>query len=67
MRLAARHDRVFEPSTVLQEPGNLAEPGRGLHVVGAVADMWGYATAGEAGKVVWAVFSAKPGPARPDP
>lgn len=47
-----------------REPGELAESGRGLGVIGALSDHWGYTTPSEMGKVVWATFSAEPGPAR---
>lgn len=33
-----------------------AESGRGLHVVAALADLWGYTEPDDEGKVVWAVF-----------
>jgi hypothetical protein len=52
---------VADPSRrtpVPKHPGLLAETGRGLHVIGALADAWGYTTPGDTGKVVWAVFSA---------
>jgi hypothetical protein len=52
---------VADPSRrapVPKHPGPLAETGRGLHVIGALADAWGYTTPGDTGKVVWAVFSA---------
>lgn len=51
-----------------KEPGTLAETGRGLHVIGALADTWGYTPPSHTGKVVWALFnlnrprSALPGP-----
>jgi len=51
---------VADPSRaapVTKEADLLAETGRGLHVVGAVADRWDYTTPGEMGKVVWAMFS----------
>lgn len=60
---------VADPSQrlpVLKEPGHLAETGRGLHVIGALADAWGYTTPGDAGKVVWAMFATDPAP-RPGP
>lgn len=41
------------------EPGWLAETGRGLQLVGALSDEWGYTvytTPGHSGKVVWAMF-----------
>jgi Histidine kinase-like ATPase domain len=37
-------------------PERFAESGRGLQVVGALSDDWGYATLSRPGKVVWAVF-----------
>jgi hypothetical protein len=43
---------------VANETDVLAETGRGLHVVGALADLWGYTTPGDKGKAVWAMFSA---------
>jgi hypothetical protein len=52
---------VADPSPtapVAKEADLLAETGRGLHVVGALADTWGYTMAGDMGKVVWAMFSA---------
>ncbi len=62
---------VADPSRrapVPKHPGPLAETGRGLHVIGALADAWGYTTPGDTGKVVWAVLSARPAPRpRPDP
>jgi anti-sigma regulatory factor (Ser/Thr protein kinase) len=42
-----------------REPDILCEGGRGLHVIGALADTWGCTTPGHAGKVVWALFSFK--------
>jgi hypothetical protein len=42
---------------VVKEADPLAETGRGLHVVGALADAWGYTQPGDRGKVVWAMFS----------
>jgi histidine kinase-like protein len=53
---------VCDPSRtapVPKEPGPFAETGRGLHVVGAVSDLWGYAL-GDLGKVVWAMFATAP-------
>jgi anti-sigma regulatory factor (Ser/Thr protein kinase) len=49
---------VADPSTAapaLQARGSLAETGRGLHIVCALSDQWGY-TPSETGKVVWAMF-----------
>jgi hypothetical protein len=53
---------VADPSTaapVPRPPGSLGETGRGLHIVWALSDSWGYA-AGDTGKVVWATFIARP-------
>jgi len=51
---------VADPSTAAPVPRRataLGETGRGLHIVGALADRWGYTTSGT-GKVVWATFTA---------
>jgi Histidine kinase-like ATPase domain len=51
---------VADPSTrvpVLKEPDYLAESGRGLHVVAALSQRWGWTAPGSAGKVVWATFA----------
>lgn len=50
---------VADPSERLplpQEPSCLAESGRGLHVIGALSDQWGYTALSDTGKVVWAKF-----------
>jgi anti-sigma regulatory factor (Ser/Thr protein kinase) len=56
---------------VVKEADLLAETGRGLHVVGALSDTWGYTVPSELGKVVWAMFStdraAWAGPSRRTP
>lgn len=63
---------------VPRTPGPLAEGGRGLQMICAFSDLWGYTKPSEAGKVVWAMFTARrarpfPGPVpgqgrpRPDP
>ena len=52
---------VADPSTaapVLRPSGSLGETGRGLHIVCALSDRWGYTSSG-AGKVVWAMFTAR--------
>jgi hypothetical protein len=41
----------------MREADVLAETGRGLHVVDALADAWGYTAPGQTGKAVWAMFS----------
>ena len=51
---------VADPSTaapVIRPPGPLGETGRGLHIICALSDRWGYATT-DTGKVVWAMFTA---------
>lgn len=51
-----------EQAPVPKEPGCLAESGRGLHVIGALSDRWGFTMPSDRGKVVWAMFSIPPGP-----
>jgi hypothetical protein len=48
---------------VPRTPAALTETGRGLQMVHALSDRWGYTAPGETGKVVWAVFAARPVPA----
>jgi Histidine kinase-like ATPase domain len=61
---------VADPSKAaptLQTPGSLTETGRGLYIIGALSDQWGYTTPSETGKVVWALFDSRltpPCPAR---
>jgi hypothetical protein len=40
---------------VLQTRGSFAETGRGLHIICALSDQWGF-TPSDTGKVVWAMF-----------
>ena len=40
-----------------KDPDYLAESGRGLHVISALSDRWGWTVPAETGKVVWALFS----------
>jgi hypothetical protein len=52
-----------ESPPVLKEPSDLAETGRGMHVISALSDKWGYTTyarPNDAGKVVWAMFVTMP-------
>lgn len=42
---------------VPREPDLFDETGRGLHVIAALSDQWGYTTSGDMGKVIWALFS----------
>jgi anti-sigma regulatory factor (Ser/Thr protein kinase) len=44
---------------VLREPDYLAESGRGLHVINALSDTWGYTTPTDVGKAVWALFAVR--------
>ena len=48
-------------------PGSLAKAGRGLQMICAFSDRWGYTTPGDAGKVVWAMFTARHAPPSPGP
>ena len=55
---------VADPSErppVQREPACLAEAGRGLQIIAALSDQWGYTAPSEMGKVVWAMFSTCPG------
>jgi anti-sigma regulatory factor (Ser/Thr protein kinase) len=54
-------DAVPVPRT----PGSLAEAGRGLQMICAFSDLWGYTTPSEAGKVVWAMFTVRHAPPSP--
>jgi hypothetical protein len=61
---------VTDPSRAVpvpQGPGSLAETGRGLQIIRALSDMWGYTVLGDAGKVVWAAFIPRPAPPAPAP
>ncbi len=52
---------VADPDTaapVPRSPGSLCETGRGLHIICALSDRWGYAVS-DTGKVVWAMFTAR--------
>jgi hypothetical protein len=42
---------------VRKEPDFFDETGRGLQVIAALSDQWGYTTSVEVGKVIWALFS----------
>ncbi len=53
---------VADPSQatpVPRPPGSLAETGRGLQMICALSDLWGYTEPGDAGKIVWAMFTAR--------
>jgi Histidine kinase-like ATPase domain len=52
---------VADPDTaapVLRPSDSLGETGRGLHIICALSDRWGYATS-DTGKVVWAMFTER--------
>jgi anti-sigma regulatory factor (Ser/Thr protein kinase) len=61
---------VADPGTAVpvpRAPGSLDETGRGLHLICALSDQWGYTTPSQTGKVVWALFYPRqtpPAPAR---
>ena len=50
---------------VPRTPGSLAEAGRGLQMICAFSDRWGCTTPGDAGKIVWAMFTARHAPPSP--
>jgi Histidine kinase-like ATPase domain len=59
---------VADPSRAPPVPGQpecLAETGRGLHVIAALSDRWGFVTPGDEGKVIWALFSTRLAPPPP--
>jgi anti-sigma regulatory factor (Ser/Thr protein kinase) len=56
---------VADPGKAAPVPrslGSLAEAGRGLQMICAFSDQWGYTPPSEAGKVVWAMFTARHAP-----
>jgi hypothetical protein len=53
-----------ESAPAQAKPGELAETGRGLEVIGALSDGWGCITASDMGKIVWATFSTEPASVR---
>jgi hypothetical protein len=51
---------VADPSQaapVPKKPGYFGETSRGLHIVAALSDQWGYIISAEKGKVIWALFA----------
>jgi Histidine kinase-like ATPase domain len=48
-----------EMAPVPKTPVSLAETGRGLHIICALSDKWGYTPLSDMGKVVWAMFSTR--------
>jgi anti-sigma regulatory factor (Ser/Thr protein kinase) len=50
---------VTDPSDsapTLKQPGDSSESGRGLHLVHALSDHWGWTRLSERGKAVWAIL-----------
>ncbi|WP_083733910.1 ATP-binding protein [Actinomadura sp. CNU-125] len=56
--------RAPEPAAV--DPDRFVEGGRGLLVVGAVSDAWGWAPLATGGKSVWAAFARRVSPPAPE-
>jgi anti-sigma regulatory factor (Ser/Thr protein kinase) len=53
---------VADPSKATPVPrasGFLAEAGRGLQMICALSDQWGYTKPTDAGKIVWAMFTER--------
>jgi hypothetical protein len=53
---------VADPSRaapVPRKPGYFGETSRGLPIVAALSDQWGYIISAEKGKVIWALFSLR--------
>lgn len=48
-----------EMAPVPKTPVSLAETGRGLPIICALSDRWGYTPLNDMGKVVWAMFSTR--------
>ncbi|WP_243726012.1 ATP-binding protein [Actinomadura rubrisoli] len=53
------------PEAASCDPDRFIEGGRGLLVVGAVSDSWGWARLGTGGKGVWAAFDLRISPPAP--
>ena len=53
---------VADPGQATPVPrscGSLAETGRGLQLICALSDLWGYTEPTDTGKIVWAMFTAR--------
>ena len=53
---------VADPSQAAPVPrpsGSLAETGRGLQMISALSDLWGYTEPSDDGKIVWAMFTIR--------
>ena|SRR5437868_1270918 len=55
------------PEPIAPEPDRFGEGGRGLLVVGAVSDTWGWARLATGGKAVWTAFNLRVSPPEPAP
>jgi len=55
------------PEPLPSEPDRFVEGGRGLVVVGAISDAWGWARLATGGKAVWAAFDLRVSPPAPEP
>ncbi|MFI0371813.1 ATP-binding protein [Actinomadura sp. 1N219] len=53
------------PEPVPSDPAGFVEGGRGLLVVGALSDAWGWARLATGGKAVWAAFDLRVSPPSP--
>ncbi|MFC4055013.1 ATP-binding protein [Actinomadura syzygii] len=53
------------PEPVPSDPDRFFEGGRGLLVVGAISDAWGWARLATGGKAVWAAFDLRVSPPSP--
>jgi anti-sigma regulatory factor (Ser/Thr protein kinase) len=54
---------VADPGSAVpvpRTPGSFAETGRGLQMICALSDRWGYTPPSEVGKIVWAMFDPRP-------
>ena len=63
MSRSCHHCDEFSRASLLRR--GAAEAGRGLQMICAFSDLWGYTTPGDAGKVVWAMFTARHAPPSP--
>ncbi|TDD76241.1 ATP-binding protein [Actinomadura darangshiensis] len=53
------------PQPIPSDPDRFVEGGRGLLVVGAISDSWGWARLATGGKAVWAAFDLRVSPPGP--
>lgn len=55
------------PEPIPSDPERFFEGGRGLLVLGAISDAWGWARLATGGKAVWAAFDLRVSPPAPEP